>query len=248
MAWTSSSTRPSQRSPSRSSTRRMPRGPLPRPRDRLAVRRGRPGRQRARGVDGAIPVRALAGVGGARAARDHRLRHRPGHRGRARQVRRGPPVRSTRRDQGPRRQRLRGRGARPRVRLQRRHGHRGVPEPLGVLGARPRLVPRRAHGRARGLHAARGHRPRGDGRRGARGGHVHPALHRQGAAQGLVQDPARRGHASRAAHPAPSAWTATRRSRSARRRSRRSTSSPPRRPIPRASATGSPGAPASAST
>ena len=143
-----------------------------------------------------------AGVGGARAARARGRRRGARALRRLRAVRRGPPVRRDRRGRRPRRREPGRQRVRLRAGLQHLDHDRGVPEPAGGVGARPRLVHAAAVQRARGVHVPRGHRAGRVRARRARGGAPDPALGRV-PARHLQVRPRRRVH--RGAEDAPQA-------------------------------------------
>ena len=133
------------------------------------------------------------GLGGRRApgARRDRRRARPVRR--LRPVRRRPPLQRDRRDRRPRRREPRRRGLRLRAVVLDLDDDRGVPQPAGDLGARPRLVHDAAVQRARDVRLPRGDRAGRVRQRRARGGPAHPALGR-GEAGDLQVRPRRRVH------------------------------------------------------
>ena len=105
-------------------------------------------------------VRAGGRLGRRRSAgpRRHRRRARPV--GRLRPLRRRPPVQRDRRDRHPRRREPRRRRLRLRAVVLDLDHDRGVPQPAGHLGARPRLV----HDRRRSASRRCSTSPRGSGR------------------------------------------------------------------------------------
>ena len=153
-------------------------------------------------------VRAGRRVGGARRAGPGRDGRRAGPVRRVRPVRRRPPVRLDRRGRRPGRRRPGRRRLRLRAHFLDLDHDRGVPQPAGRLGARPRLVHHRAVRRAGGLRLPGGHRPGRVRARRARGGAARAALGGRPAGHLQVR-PRRRVHRRAAARCTGSGWTGT---------------------------------------
>ena len=133
----------------------------------------------ARGEARGRAVRAGAAVGGRRPARAGRHRRRTRAVRRLRPLRRRPPLQRDRRARRPRRGEPRRRRLRLRALVLHLDDDRGVPQPAGDLGARPRLVHHRAVQRAGGLRLPGGDRAGRVRQRGARGGPAHAPLGRR---------------------------------------------------------------------
>ena len=164
------------------------------------------------------------------------------HRRRAGPVRRVRPLRGRRAVQRDRRARRPGRRepGRGRLRLRADLLHldhdRGVPQPAGDLGERPRLVHHAAVQRAGDLQLPGRHRPGRVRERRARGGAADAALGRRPSGSPSNTASARSSSAS-CRRCTSSAWTGPTRSASAAPRSRRATWSPPACPTRPRSAT-----------
>ena len=118
------------------------------------------------------------GVAGARAARARRDRRRAGPVGRLRALRGRPSVLGDRRGRCARRRGSRRRRLHVRADVLDLDDDRGVPEPAGDLGARPRLVHDRAVLRARDVRLPGRHRPDRVRERRARGSAARAAVDR----------------------------------------------------------------------
>ena len=160
----------------------------------------------------------------------------PGLVRRVRPLRRGPSVLPDRRVGRTRRRQPERRRARLRTDVLDLDHDRGVPEPAGGLGARPRLVHDRAVQRARDVRLPRGHRTGRVRQRRARGGAAHAALDRRRARDVQVR-PRRASSSTCSRHCTSSASTTRAPSTSRASRCRRATWSPPACPTPRHSAT-----------
>ena len=122
------------------------------------------------------PVRQGRGLGGGRSAGPGRDGRRARTVGRVRPLRRRPPVQRDRRARRPRRRQPRRGRLRLRAVVQHLDDDRGVPQPAGRLGGRPRLVHDPAVQRAGDVRLPGGHRSGRVRQRRARGGPPHAAL------------------------------------------------------------------------